>query len=449
MSRGRVLRAVFILLITTRLLAAVSSLGFDHPNEPFRLLEPMASFMGFSAVLPWEWTKGLLSELPVFAHLPWVAAFQKVGASPIVQLVILKLLYATLSLVLVWSSVVVAEKAVQVPSKKSNAGLIALGLAALWPEQIYQSVRLMDYSLEAVAVATAWFLLLRNHPKTGPFAYFSAGSVLALAFFVRPQSGLHLISMTATIIFIDKSVRKGAWRIVSGYGATVFALAMIESVITSKPYLGFFRNYIQYNLFDNGAARDYGSDPWHRYATETLKYFGWVGIPALLIAYKSIRRAPVLQALVFAFAFPILIHSLISHKEGRFVYGGLWLLIPIASAMFVRVETGKARTAIAALAGIAFLVSAERVSRRWFTHTDDVIELAAISRLLSARASTEARHLEIQTDPISNPAGFLLQQTGSICYSGAESRDLYPCKNTGPVTRISKENGNWKITEGP
>src|SRR4051812_1147628 len=82
-----------------RLGAAVVSTGFDHPNEIYRLLEPIAWLWGYSARLPWEWTDGLLSTLPVRAHLVLLNLANALGVhGAMAQALILRLLYAGVSL---------------------------------------------------------------------------------------------------------------------------------------------------------------------------------------------------------------------------------------------------------------------------------------------------------------------------------------------------------------
>ncbi len=439
-----------------RLFAAFTSIGFDHPNEPFRLLEPLASLQGWSAVLPWEWTQGLLSELPVRAQLPLARLFFALGLSPASQIIGLKALYALLSLLVVIASGNLAA-AVSPPQLARRAQLCGYAIAALWPELIYQSVRLMDYSLEAALLAASWLLLTRGSrldsgSRREGSANLLSGLILGLALFVRPQSGLHLIPLLVGAWAFSGTGRAQAM-VCLGYGLASCAGGVIEFAVTSRPHAFFLQplwNYFHFNAIEGGAARDYGVAPAYRYLSDLAKYFGWFGFAAGLIALgaavknvvKNTRQslAPAFAekwaqprfrrtlALLFAFAFPALVHSLIAHKEARFLFGSLWLFIPASTAVAVELLCGRPRKyayALTLLLACGAVVSSARASHRWLNRDADVRQFSAVSKLLPRTAL----EIQVHTDPVTFPAGFLLQRPGTLCYPDP-NRPLFPCSST-------------------
>ncbi len=458
--------AILVAAASLRLFAAFTSLGFDHPNEPFRLLEPLAQFQGWAAIPPWEWTQGLLFELPVRAHLPIVKLLLALGLSPAGQVTGLKVLYALLSLLVVVASGKLAA-AISRPELARRAELAAMAIAAFWPELIYQSVRLMDYSLEAALLAASWLLLLRGSRRLGSanLLFTASGLLLGLALFIRPQSGLHLIPLLVAA-WAFSGAKKAPILICLGYGLSVALGGVLELALTSRPNAYFLQplwNYLHFNAVEGGAARDYGIAPAHRYFTDVAKYFGWWGLVAALSALNSTlqdhwpsfksRLMKCALALLLAFVFPILVHSLIAHKEARFLFGSLWLLIPVATAAGFETTRVAARPSsrlsprnfsifliIALLIGAA--VSAVRVSHRWLNRDTDVRQFSNISNGLPQTAL----EIHVHTDPVTFPAGFLFQRPGILCYPDP-GRPLFPCptvRSALPLVTIERGPQGWE-----
>jgi len=432
----RAIRAVLGAAVSLRVFAAFSSLGFDHPNEPFRLLEPIASMRGFSAVLPWEWTQGLLSELPARAHLPAVALAAGLGLGPIGQIIALKLLYAMASLSLVYASWGLA-RGVSAEEDRDRAGDLALVASALWPELIYHSARLMDYSLEAVLLSLACVdLLLRGRSAR-------AGAWLGAAFFIRFQSGLHYLSLSLAMIFCLRRPWRDWVRLSLGYGGVMLLGAVSEKLLSARPdasLLGPFVNYIRYNAIEGGAARDYGADPWHRYLTEWAKYWGWFGGAAVIGVIGMASRQTLrpisrrMSALAVVALLPLMTHALIAHKEGRFIFGFIWLAIPLAAVAAARIRQrgALALAAILALAGAG--VAAARVAHRWDLRARDVRTLAKIG----SQIPTAAPAIRVLSHPAEDPLGFFLQTRSRFCRPSSSD----PCARM-PELHIGTE--GWEL----
>lgn len=396
------LRQILTIAMMPRLLAAVTSLGWDHPNEPLRTLEPMAALAGFSAQPPWEWTQGLLSSLPVYFHLTLAWPFQ---GTPIRALIWMKLVYALISLTLVAAAYLFTR------SVRPKFAAPAALLVALWPELIFQSVRIMDYSLEAALLAgslIAWTVWEGERRR-----WITVGLLLGCAFFVRPQSGLALLA------FLVVSDRKEALQLAGVYLGTILGLGLLEMAIDpSHSFLGPFRNYIQYNWIQDGAAKDYGADPWHRYFTEAGKYWGWsvffLALPALFLRPVFTEKRNWLA--VALFAIPFVVHSMIAHKEGRFLYGSLWVLAPLAVLGFSTLKNILQKRVWIALAVFGFAINAHRVSQKWTQNHEATLRMARVGE--EVRESTEPpnRAVSLSGNALSDPSGFLLRTHRRICY---------------------------------
>jgi hypothetical protein len=125
-----------------------------------------------------------------------------------------------------------------------------------------------------------------------------------------------------------------AWPSVAAYrrrlppligGATIAALASgaLDAATWGSPFASTWRNFAV-NVLD-GAATQNGVASWHGYGDFLLDAWGAGGIVAvLLLALIGSRRLP--QPLVAAVVI-LVSHSLIGHKEYRFIYPAILLLV--------------------------------------------------------------------------------------------------------------------------
>lgn len=415
-SKQKLLSGLILFGIFLRYLSAFLSLGASHPNEFYRLLEPIASFEGYSTRLPWEWREGLLSVLPVEAVYGVIQFLRALGVhSPLTQLILLKMVYASLSLLLIWSTWRLVKKFA--PGQE----LYAATFVSLWPEFIYQSVRLMDYSVEAALFAGSVGLTLAA-PSQKRWAWCLAGALLGLAFFARFQSGLDWVALVLASLFLfqyKKRALEFVFFLFTGYVGVIFLLGLLESSLSQRPLLDPFFKYISFNWSMDGAAKFYGSAPWHRFFSESAKYYGI--FPFLVFSIATLWRAfkdRVFLPLAMIYYFPFLVYSLISHKEGRFAYGFLWLAAPLGFVALSRLLTQK-KMAVVLLAVVLIggLIDLSRVSRVYLQGSSTLREWV----LQSARAEGLSEAIQgqpklIEGDPDFLPGGFFLRHRGRLCY---------------------------------
>ncbi len=418
------LGAILLLGLTLRVLSALYSTGFDHPNEVYRILEPIAFFQGYSTRLPWEWTQGLLSTLPARAHFEVLRAASGVGIeSAHAQAIFLRVIYGVLGVLPIAASF----KLVRWARGSEKIALFTALFVAVWPEFIYRSVRLMDYSLEASLLAGALLLI--------PFGAWASGFILGLLFFVRFQSGLYFLAI-AILLAASKKNRKLVFFIL-GYGLTILIAALYEA----RGFHGFlspFFHYIHFNWTENGAAKFYGSQPWHRYLSECAKAYGI--FPFVLFVGLFLSRKMDWK-LGFLFLFPFLAYSLISHKEGRFIFGFAWLLVPAAFLALSRIQLKKtAKWALSAIFLVGFVFQTDRISRRFLVRAKLVSEFERVGETLQKDFSNHPWPLVVETDPDFSPGAFFLRYKGPLCY--------IKCERTPPNFLLlrRKPRGDWELS---
>jgi hypothetical protein len=426
-------RALKLALITGALLrwgTALVSSGFDHPNENYRLLEPIASLWGYSARLPWEWTQGLLSTLPVHLHLELLNLASALGIhGALAQATLLRLIYATLSLLPIlasWRLVLWSGGSVRLAST-------AAWMMALWPEAIFRSARLMDYTLEAALLAGALLLLVRKRELF-------AGLVLGLAFFVRFQSGLYFIAALVAIALTPRPKKlQAVTTLTLGYGVAVFGLAGLETHWGSG-FLSPFWHYLDFNLMQGGAARAYGADPWHRYFSESAKFLGFT--PFVLLLGLTLTPPADRRLLVF-FAFPFVAHTLVSHKEGRFILGFLWLLIPAGLSGLKSIKLNRS----ALIMGVFFLSSGFiiqlfQVVPKLRVRAEEPKEFSRLASMIDPEIP-----VEIDGDPDFLPGAFFFRHRGPVCYDFAGNFQGQCPLPSGAKLRLKSGTQCWEVVK--
>lgn len=384
--------------------------------------------MGYSSMQAWEWQGGYLFHFPIEAHVALVRILEWIGVEgPYAQSVGLRWMYGILSLLPVLAAARLVRWATPSDRRGERLGLpeLAALIIAVWPEQIFRSIRLMDYSLEMSGVGAAILLALPLSARSSriPWRHLAAGIVLGALFFVRPQSGLHLISLCLLIASAWRDIRSADFKPVlgmcTGYGAIVL---LINATEPAGGFLTSFFKYYQWNL--DHASEVYGADPWHRYITDGAKAYGIVGAAVILWFSARLlmqRRVQGKMLLVLPFL-PLAVHSMIEHKEARYIVGFLWLLVPVACAgMQGWRPSTMTRRAVIALIAISGIISAYRVFDRFNERALDLKAWDRMSRILESPALSSLP-IWIQGDPDFLPGGFFLRSHGPLCYQKGDQR---------------------------
>jgi hypothetical protein len=133
-------------------------------------------------------------------------------------------------------------------------------------------------------------------------------------------------AITAIVIWQFFAQPRGAWlKLVAGAALAVAAAGLLDAATWDYPFQSLWRNFI-YNTF-YGVSSFYGTEDWSFYPLALLEY--WRGFAVLLLALAALgaRRLPLpllASALIFA------AHMAVPHKELRFLYPAILLLLIVA-----------------------------------------------------------------------------------------------------------------------
>jgi hypothetical protein len=190
--------------------------------------------------------------------------------------------------------------------------------------------------------------------------------LLGSAAIIRFQVGLIAIAAVAWLVWrsvLDRGSPGGlrlaplAGSVLGGGAAAVVAGAV--DIAIGRPFLGTVAAYLVFNL---ESASQFGTSAWYTYLLQLLVY---TAPPATLLLARPIWQACRRHGLVaLGLAVFVLAHSLVGHKEDRFLF-------PILPLLFVLLG--------AALADLAAVGRRGRTALRWFWAVNAVALFVAIA----------------------------------------------------------------------
>jgi phosphatidylinositol glycan class B len=346
-SRQFLAAAALVLALSAapRLWAAWFDNGVFWPDEIFQSVEQGHRAAFGYGVVPWEFRRGARSW--VFPGL--LAGLLRLGAlfgldSGRSLMLLVKTSMALISLAAVYLAMRLA-RALAGPRTGPRASLVAGLLAGFFPASILFSARCLAETVSATALMGV-VLLAR---KPGRNAQLAAGALAGLAIFLRYQNGLIAVGMLA-IVASERRFRDAAYYAAAS-GAVGVLGGLLDWFTWGKPF-GAFKMYLYFNLFKS--ADKFGAYPFGYYAGVAWQIAG----PALIVIavglIASARLAPKLLALVVLY---VLIHSIVPHKEFRFLMPVMPLALALSGAGLCELAT-RVRSGSGIALGLAALSAA-------------------------------------------------------------------------------------------
>jgi phosphatidylinositol glycan class B len=333
------------------------------PDEIYQYLEQAHRLVFGTGIIPWEYMVGARNwVLPALLTPPLFLA-RAIDATPRLQAWLVTLLMAVLSL----APVICAYRWGMRIAGWSGA-LLAAGLNAIWFEAIYYSIHPLADTFGAALLVVTLYLLDTDKPSAKT-RLFWAGASAALMFAVRFQ--LVPALALAVVLYCGRQWNH-RWRpLLTGGVLALVAIEMLDDITLGTPFQSIWMN-IYFNTVLH-VADDFGVSSWHFYLDGLRQDWGpaW---PLLLvtIAAGAMRLKPLAIA-----AAVLLTFSAISHKEMRFIYPAIPLMLTLAgigtAALLQRISSRPAAPALLAMA-MWCLISAALVSRDSFAaqlHTSE------------------------------------------------------------------------------
>ena len=286
-----------------------------HPDEIFQCLEPAWRMLGHDGIVSWEWRYGMRGWLLPSLMAGPVGLGDWVAPGGTGAFVVPRLVAALASL-----SIVASAWSLGARVSRTHA-IVAAFVAAIWFELVsFAPHRLSEPLATAVILPAA---LLLTHASLSQRHLAVGGVLLALALVFRFQ-----YAPAIAVLALGACWRH--WRnlipLVAGASIALILGGVADAAHGAVPFAWLIAN-VQQNLLQDRAA-EFGVTP-----AITYLYSFWmmwsVALVLLLFAiWQGWRHAPLLLATAVA---NIAVHSLIGHKEYRFIFLSVALFIIIAA----------------------------------------------------------------------------------------------------------------------
>ncbi|HVO09837.1 MAG TPA: hypothetical protein VMX54_03700 [Vicinamibacteria bacterium] len=325
----RFLRTWLTLSLVCLVVAAWRSAGYYHPDEQFQTLEFAAARLGITppAALPWEFGQRMRSWLQPGLYVLVLRGLRRLTANPFAWATALRLLSGLYAWVALAGLALCCGRWLEDRASRR----IAVRMVAAFCLLPFVLVRTSSESLAASSfcLGIALHQLARDGERPARGAAFAVGLLFGLAFEFRFAVGVMVAGWLAWAALVRRRSAGELATTASGIGAVLGAAALVDrwgyGAWCLPPW-----NYVVENLRAGQAAARFGSLPVWGYAALVLRPpFGPAALLAAAATAVTWLRHP-RHVLTWSAVPMVAVHSLIAHKELRFLFP----LLPIAGVCF-------------------------------------------------------------------------------------------------------------------
>ncbi len=307
-------------ILLAAMLRAAASIPFTVGwfDEIWQYLEPAWHLVEGPWVQTWDYRSGIRSWLiPELLALP-MGAGHAMAPETTFHLTLVRLTLAALSLVVVGAATALGLKLSRLH------GAMAGFVAAIWFELIFFAPRALSEPIGLAPLMGAVWLLVARRASPGPRQFAFAGLLMGLSFVARIHYAPALLVLA---IFTAKRDWRGAWTPLIAGGIVALGIDAAANLAMGAVPFQWAVESVRINIVENRAAA-YGLSPVTGYLALFGFYWHVALVPLVLLAWLGAKRYPVLAWMAVAH---LAFHSLIGHKEYRFVLLTAALLVILAA----------------------------------------------------------------------------------------------------------------------
>jgi len=301
--RHGLLLAIVALALALRM-AAFDTFAMLHPDELYQYLERAHRLAFGYGIVTWEQRYDMRSWLiPQLLSLPMrTGAFLSADAAAPVA--VARASVTAISLALVFAAYAIGSV------QSRTAGLLAAFAAAIWPQIVSMASHVLSENLCASAVLAGCALALQ-HDERG-HARYAAGFLFGLSIILRMQSAAFIGVFVLALAWRDWR----AWLQLAAGGIAALACGALSDIVAGQaPFAWAWNNYYENAIVDRSAL--YGvSSPLFYLERAVTDSNGMMLVAFVLALFSGPKFRPLLFACIAEYA----AHSLIGHKEARFVF---------------------------------------------------------------------------------------------------------------------------------
>jgi len=314
------LHAIAVVGLVLRLIVAWHSLYIYNSDELFQYLEQAHRVVYGYGFVPWEYRFGARNWLlPGFIAI-WLEVLRSLGLDqPRIYIPLIKSIFAVLSVTIVYSNFTIGRRLFG-----EITGWIAALLAAIWFELIYISTFPTPEVLGCYALVGA-LALITGHQSGGRAMVI--GLLLGVSVALRLQYAAPALVLWLLVGLWWKV--DGLIKVTIGAAVLLIVSGILDAWTWGAPFASYYNNVL-FNL-KYGVSRIFGSKPllWYFYSLTGESLF--LHAFALVYGILAWRRCwPILLVLISL----LLPHSLVLHKEYRFIFTTIPLLLVLLADFF-------------------------------------------------------------------------------------------------------------------
>ncbi len=304
--------------LAPRLLNALVLRNFYAPDEIFQYLEQAHRLVFHGGFVPWEFQVGLRSWLIPLALAAPMAVMRWFTAAPLPGLLAVRVACCLASLSVVWCAVRLGA----IYQGVRGAWLAGM-LAAVWPDLWLMAPHPMEEAFAAYALLPAIYLAVLHRRDGRRRHVLAAGFLLGLSFALREQ--LAPAIAIAGIYLCSRQLRN--WWLAVGMAALpVLAVGLLDWWSWGEAFRSFWMNFYL-NLVVGIASGYFDSSSPLYFPLNLLLAWLWGAVVLVWLAWRGAKQFPVAGWVVLAI---LVEHSLITHKELRYIFPAVALAVPLA-----------------------------------------------------------------------------------------------------------------------
>jgi hypothetical protein len=312
------LACCLVAALIPRLLNALLLRNYYAPDEIFQYLEQAHRMVYHHGFVPWEFQVGLRSWLiPLGLALP-MEMMRWFSASPVPGLVLIRVLCCLVSLSVVCCAVRWGE------FYQGNRGAWLAGmLAAFWPDLWLMAPHPMEEAFAAYTLVPAIHLAVLNRRAPKAHYVLLAGFLLGLTFSLREQLAP---AIAIAGLYLCGSSPKNWWRGVGMALLPVLAVGLLDWWSWGEIFRSFWMNFYL-NLVVGIASHFFDSQSPAYFPLNLLYDWLWGAVLLVWLAWLGAKQMQIAGWVALVI---LAEHSLIAHKELRYVFPGIALAVPLA-----------------------------------------------------------------------------------------------------------------------
>lgn len=297
--------------------------NFIWPDEVYQSLEQAHRICFGYGIVPWEFRDAVRSWVfpgTLAGFMVLGAPFGRTGYLFVPRLMLSLLSVTPVAVTFLWT--------------RKSAGRLPAVIAALcvsvWFELVYFAPKALAEVVATHVLVVGLYLLVERECVNEKRRARVAGALLCTAALLRLQLAPGIAAAYATQVALEWESRKlhfkRAQHLLTGAGPVLVLFGIVDIISWRYPFRSIW-NYFTINIM-SGKAATYGILPFDAFWEYLANVWSMALVPIVLLAVRGSRgKMPMAVAALATF----LLHSIVAHKEYRFDYPVVTIIIMLAS----------------------------------------------------------------------------------------------------------------------